>query len=204
MLIGAIIATLSTTLQRTTSSSIPSTLPRLQRRLVWATSCGGWLEAGGLAVEDVADVGSPLAVEAVVAREGLEDAHALDGDGAVGDAEGMRVAILQVEPFATALVNEGDGGLRRGLDEQTRGRGRDVALVELVLAVEDEAGGAVALHGIVLLAALRVGHMAQHPCPGEVEAVADGLLAVGAGDEREEQEEEGVGVFYTSRTPFLQ
>ena len=70
-----------------------------------------WLvRSDGLAVDDVADVGSPLAVEVSVAREGVEDAEAMDGT--VGDAEGMRVAVLQIEPFATSLVNECDGGLR--------------------------------------------------------------------------------------------
>ena len=55
---------------------------------------GGWLGAGGLAVEDVADVGSSLAVEVVGTGVCVEDAEALHGDGAVGDAEGMRVAVL--------------------------------------------------------------------------------------------------------------
>jgi hypothetical protein len=141
-----------------------------------------WLvRSDGLAIDDVADVGSPLAVEVSVAREGVEDAEAMDGT--VGDTEGMRVAVLQVEPFAAALVNERDGGRGRGLDEQTRGRGRNVALVEKVPLVVDETGGAVAVEGIVLLDARRVLHMAQHPCAGEVDAVAGLLPRVGTGAE---------------------
>ena len=115
----------------------------------------------------------------------------------------MRVAVFQIEPFAAALVNERDGGRGRGLDDQTRGRSRNVALIEKVPSVVDEAGGAVAAEGIVLLGARWELHMAQHPCAGEVDAVAGLLLRVGTGAEGEQQQE-NKSVFHTSRTPFSQ
>ena len=114
----------------------------------------------------------------------------------------MRVAVFQIEPFAAALVKERDGGRGCRLDEQTRGRGRNVALVEKVPLVVDETGGAFAVQGIVLLGARWELHMAQHPCAGEVDAVVGLLLRVGTGAEGKQQEDKSV--FRTSRTPFSQ
>ena len=56
--------------------------------------------------------------------------------------------------------------------------------------VVDETGGAVAVEGIVPLRAQRILHMAQHPCAGEVDAVAGLLLRVGTGAEGQQQEAE--------------
>ena len=83
----------------------------------------------------------------------------------------MRVAVFQIEPFAAALVNERDGGRGCRLDEQTRGRGRNVALVEKVPLVVDEAGGAVAVEAIG-----EVGH--ELALEGEARAVVLAFLVV--------------------------
>ena len=117
-----------------------------------------------LAGDDVANILAPFLANVLGPHIGVQHAVALDDDGGVAaDGERTRVAVLQIEQLAAALVNQGNASLVKGIDHQRRLCLRQRAQIEHAIALVD-----TQLGGPVLRIAVDVTHgrlyLRERPC----------------------------------------